>query len=68
MFGPLLRKWEQHRVIPPIAKILAVTAMVASMIYVVMFSTAPWYALLLMGIFIAYAAVFILSKPSRVPR
>jgi len=67
VFGPLLQKWEQHRVIPPIAKIAAVTAMTASMIYVVMFSTAPWYALLIMGIFIAYAARYILSKPSRVP-
>ncbi len=67
VFGPPLQKWDQHRVIPPIAKIASVTAMTASMVYVVLFSAAPWYALAAMGAFIVYAAWYILSKPSRAP-
>lgn len=67
IFGPPLRKWDQHRVIPPIAKFAAVTAMAASMIYVSLYSTAPWYALAAMGAFIVYGAWYILSKPSQVP-
>ena len=67
IFGPPLRKWDQHRVIPPIAKIASVAAMTASMIYVVLFSAAPLYAVAAMGAFIGFAACYILSKPSRGP-
>lgn len=67
VFGPPLQQWDQHRVIPPLAKIVAVTAMVASMVYVVLFSTAPWYLIAAMAVVIAYGAWFILTKPSRAP-
>jgi len=67
VFGPPLRQWDQHRVIPPLAKIVAVTAMVASMVYVVLFSAAPWYLIAAMAVVIAYGAWFILTKPSRAP-
>jgi uncharacterized membrane protein YbaN (DUF454 family) len=67
IFGLPLQKWDQHRVIPPIAKIASVTAMAASMVYVVMIYSAPWYAITAMAAFIAYAAWYILSKPNRVP-
>ena len=66
VLGPPLRRWDRHRVIPPIAKAAAVTAMVASMIYVAVVSSAPWYAQAAMGAFCAYAAWYILTKPSRV--
>jgi len=67
VFGPPLRQWDQHRVIPPAAKIVAVTAIAASMVYVVLFSAAPWYAIAAMGVVIAYGAWFVLTKPSRAP-
>ncbi|MBF0267815.1 MAG: YbaN family protein [Alphaproteobacteria bacterium] len=67
MFGPSLQKWERHRVIPLAAKIASIVAMTASMVYVVFFSQAPWYAMAGMGLAVAYAAWYILSKPSRIP-
>ena len=67
VFGPPLHMWDQYRVIPTIAKATAVTAMAASMIYIVLFSSAPSYAVVAMGAFVAYAAWYILSKPSQVP-
>jgi len=67
VFGPPLRQWDQHRVIPLAAKIVAVTAMAASMVYVVLFSAAPWYLIAAMAVVIAYGAWFVLTKPSRAP-
>lgn len=67
LFGPPLQKWQHHRVIPPMAKAASVTAMGVSLIYVAAFSTAPWYLVTAMGLFIAYGAWFILSKPSAPP-
>lgn len=64
IYGPLLRQWHEHRVIPAMAKFIAVTAMVTSTMYVALFSSAPWYAIVAMGLFIAYSAWYILSKPS----
>ena len=67
VFGPPLRDWQQHRVIPPRAKILAVGAMTASVVYVGFFSTAPWYAIALMAAVIVLGAAFILTRPSAPP-
>lgn len=65
VFGPPLRDWEIHRVIPPYAKVIALSSMAASMIYVIGFSGAPWWAAAVMGVVCAAGAVFILTKPSR---
>lgn len=67
LFGPPLQAWERHRVIPPLAKIAAVGSMLASVGYVCLFSTAPWYAIAAMIAFIVYAMWYILSKPSFPP-
>lgn len=64
IFGPLLRQWHEHSVIPPIAKFSAVTAMTGSMVYMVFFSSAPWGALVAIGGLFAASAWYILSKPS----
>ncbi|MBF0583191.1 MAG: YbaN family protein [Magnetococcales bacterium] len=67
LFGPTLQQWHHHRVIPPMAKAASVTAMMGSMIYVAAFSNAPWYLVTAMGLFIAFSAWFILSKPGTPP-
>ena len=67
VFGPPLRDWQQHRVIPLRAKIVAVGAMAASMVYVGFFSTAPGYAVGLMAAVLVGAAAFILTRPSAPP-
>jgi len=66
VFGPPLQQWDQHRVIPPIAKAVAVTAMIASSVYVTMYSEMPYYAVIAMGVLFTCTAWYILSKPSRV--
>lgn len=65
LFGPPLQLWEQHQVIPPIAKLAAVSAMVISMVTVTLFSATPWYGLAAMTVFLAAAAAYILTRPSR---
>ena len=66
VFGPPLQQWDRHRVIPPIAKAVAVTAMIASTVYVIMYSEMPYYVVIAMGVLFTCTAWYILSKPSRV--
>lgn len=67
LFGPPLRQWERHRVIPLRAKAVALAAMTASMVYMAFFSGAHELLIGLAGIVIAFGAWFILTKPSRAP-
>lgn len=67
VFGPPLRDWEIDRVIPLYAKVIALFSMVVSIVYVVGFTHAPWWAMATMGATCTAGAVFILSKPSRKP-
>ena len=64
LFGPTLQLWEEHRVIPPIAKIIAVTTMSCSVAYMTFFSKVPWYAIVPTSAFLVYAAWWIISKPN----
>jgi len=65
-FGPPIRRWEEHRVIPRPAKASAIVAMAISM-GVAIWMDAPLALLILMGAVIAVGAVFILRCPSRAP-
>lgn len=68
LFGPPLREWEAHRVIPVRAKLFAVCGMAGAMVWVSLFTSAPWYAVAAMAAVIAYGAWYVLSKPSRRPQ
>ncbi len=64
--GPPICNWEEHGVIPLIAKVLAVAMMVVSGAYFWLWSGMPvWLAALVSVIYVAVAA-FILSKPSSI--
>lgn len=65
-FGPAIRCWLQHRVIPRKAKIAAVTMMSISLVYVLVFSALTWWLQGAVVLGIGYGAYFILSKPSAV--
>lgn len=65
-FGPRLRLWDQHRVIPLGAKVAAVTTMAASLAGLILLSRAPWYSIAAAAALMGYGAWFILTKPSRV--
>ncbi|CCG41233.1 YbaN family protein [Magnetospirillum molischianum] len=67
VFGPPLQRWERHKIIPLSAKIVAVSAMSISMIYVSFFTQAPPIAVASMGVVCLIGAGYILSRPHRLP-
>lgn len=64
-FGPPLQAWKKYRVIPLPAKIMAVTVMILSFVYISLFRDQAWYWLTLTAMLMLYGAWFILTKPSR---
>ncbi len=68
LFGPPLQKWQKFRVIPPVAKYLAVFFMLASLVYLNVFAVIPVWAMLIVTAIMAYGCWFILTKPSYPPR
>lgn len=67
VFGPPLQKWHEHRVIPLRAKVFSITMMSLSLTYVILFSPAPVWMVVVTALLMGYGAWFILTKPSRVP-
>ncbi len=68
LLGPPLQRWEKYRVIPRHTKAIALTAMVASMTWVIGFTDTPWPLIAAMGLGMGSGAGYILTKPSRPPR
>ncbi|MEE8339193.1 MAG: YbaN family protein [Xanthomonadales bacterium] len=66
-FGPSLKLWDNYRVIPLAAKIVAVSFMLISMSVLVIFSTLENWIKVMVAVFMLSAAVYILGKPSRPP-
>jgi len=65
--GRRLRDWHRHRVIPTPAKVLALISMAASLgITALLFAPDPLTPILVAALLLP-AALFILSRPSRVP-
>jgi hypothetical protein len=67
VFGPPLRQWRSHRVIPGTAKLLAIATMTVSFVYLAFFTGISVWIKAFTALVMLYGAVFILSKPSRVP-
>jgi uncharacterized membrane protein YbaN (DUF454 family) len=67
VFGPPLQCYREHRVIPLVAKCVALICMTASLVYLFIFlKIAVWMKILITGS-MALGAWFILSKPSLPP-
>jgi uncharacterized protein len=65
--GPLVSAWQDHGVIPLKGKILALLMMAAMGTYTAGFSAAPlWLAITTCVVLIA-AAIYVVTRPSRVP-
>ncbi|MDH5391671.1 MAG: YbaN family protein [Gammaproteobacteria bacterium] len=64
-FGPALQQWSENRVIPFSAKLMSVTMMTASFIYLAFFRELALVFLLPVASIMLYGIWFILSKPSR---
>jgi len=67
LFGPSLKLWDNHRVIPLLAKIVAITFMIMSMSYMAMFTMLENWLKVMIGVFMLSVAIYILGKPSRPP-
>ncbi len=68
IFGNQLKLWDKYKVVPPIAKIASISSMSASYIYMVFFAQIPLIGLVCSGAIMAYAAFYILTKPSYPPK
>ena len=68
IFGPALRHWEDHRVIPLPIKFASVSMMSVSFSLMLIYSPMPWWSHALVGGLMLYGAWFVLSKPSRAPQ
>jgi uncharacterized membrane protein YbaN (DUF454 family) len=67
LFGPALQRWRTHGVIPDKAKLLAVSTMAVSFVYLAFFTYLGLWLKAAIALVMLYGAVFILSRPSRVP-
>jgi uncharacterized membrane protein YbaN (DUF454 family) len=67
VFGPPLQQWHDHRVISGKAKLLSVSTMTASFVYLGFFTDVSVWVKTVTALVMLYGAVFILSKPSRAP-
>jgi len=65
-FGPPLQQWQEHQVIPLVAKVMAITMMLGSFTYLAFFSTVPVSILIIIALVMLGGALFILTKPSKV--
>lgn len=64
-FGPYIVAWEQHRVIPLHAKIMATSMIVVVVAYMLLFSSAPTWAKVLAISLILWGQIYVWTKPSR---
>lgn len=65
--GPPLKAWCEHRVIEPRSKLIAILSMVASLGVLIVVMPAGSVVPLVYGGLTLFAALFVLSRPSRLP-
>lgn len=66
-FGPPLKRWHRHRVIPLRAKIFALATMAGSLALSWFVFAVPPIGMIGIGVFMGIGAAYILSCPSRLP-
>lgn len=66
-FGPPVRNWHQHGVIPVRGKVLAVIVMSLSFVYVAVWVAEDWRVPALIGAIMLPAALYIVTRRSQVP-
>jgi len=67
-FGSTLQKWNQYRVIPLSAKVMSISFMSVSFIYMSVYSPVGLMLKVLIAAIMLYGAWFILTKPSTPPK
>jgi uncharacterized membrane protein YbaN (DUF454 family) len=66
-FGPVIRDWHEHKVIPRKAKAAAVATMVGSVLIVTLFVAKTWYGPVVMIAVLTPIAVWIVTRASEAP-
>lgn len=66
--GPYLVAWNRYHVIPPKAKLLAITLMASSWLYVTLVVADSWVTPTIIGITMAAMFSWILTRPSHPPQ
>ena len=66
-FGPPLQQWQQYRVVPLGVKLLAISFMLMSMVYLLIYSPLPDWVKIMASLIMSATAIYLLSKPSRPP-
>jgi uncharacterized protein len=64
-FGPYIDDWEKHRIIPIRGKVMAVTMMSASAVWLALGTSAPVWVVAVVALILVCVAAYILSRPSR---
>ncbi|MEZ5537391.1 MAG: YbaN family protein [Thiolinea sp.] len=64
-FGPAIRNWHQHGIIPRRAKVGAVTVMMLSSVFLIFFSAVPGWAVFLAVLLMVVVAIWLVSRPER---
>ena len=67
-FGPPLQMWQNHSVIPLAAKVMSISFMSISFVFMIFFSPIHIILKLVIGLLMLYGAWFVLSKPSNPPK
>ncbi len=65
-YGPTLRDWDQYRMIPVKAKVMSISMMSISAVIMIFFVDVPLIALICALGLMAYGAIYVLTKPSRI--
>jgi uncharacterized membrane protein YbaN (DUF454 family) len=62
--GPTMREWDDHGVIPPRAKILAITGLVSSEAVIGFFADDNWLIVAIVAVVTVPMAIYIATRPS----
>jgi hypothetical protein len=62
--GPTMREWDEHGVIAPRAKMLAISGLVSSEGAVGFFSADDWTMPVILGVVLMLVALYIATRPS----
>ena len=65
-FGPMLRNWESHKVVPQKAKILMIILQIFAVI-MVQYSINNYLITTMLAVLLFFVARYVLSLPSKVP-
>ena len=66
-FGHNVRAWHETRAIPPFAKLMAVSTMAASLVFVTLFVAEGWILPVILAAILIAIAAYIVSRPNARP-